>query len=329
MHILTADIGGTTSRFALFSVRDKKVFLEKIIRKATARYASFFEILEEIRMEDGRFSFDEVLFSVLALPAPVRKQDDIALTNVTWPIPIASLRRAYSQAPLLVVNDFIAQAYGCLTLHKGDYFTVNEGEMDPEGHVAVIGAGTGLGCDILVPYAFQKYAPLPSEGGHTTFAFLKEEQSFEVFLRKRTSASYITKEMVVSGKGLSLLYEFLTGHSLTPLEVAEKISPSSLTAMLFATFYARACRDFALTVTPSRGLFISGGVAISNPWIVDNDIFRKEFTFSSSHSAFLNTIPVLLLKNVDNGLWGAVHYGIHCLPEFEQTMGVEDSFSYL
>lgn len=327
MLILAADIGGTSSRFALFSILKGKLSLEKIIQKKTKEYTSFFEILEEIASEDSSFSFDSVSSGVLALPGPVNSKNDVVLTNVSWSVPIRALRQQYNKTSFYVVNDFIAQVYGCLALKEEDCIIIQKGKPDPGGVLAAIGAGTGLGHGAAIPLPSQKYIPLPSEGGHSTFSFLQEEHSYESFLKKRLSLSYITKEIVVSGKGLSLLHEFLTGRYLSPPEVVSNTVGSSLTTMLFSSFYARACRDLCLYTLPTRGLFITGGIAISNPWIIDNNMFRKEFNFSFSHSQLLGQIPVYLLRNEANGLWGAIYYFLQCLSGAEHIIGFNDSFS--
>lgn len=83
----------------------------------------------------------------------------------------------------------------------------------------------------------------------------------------------------------------------------------SATVQWFARFYGRASRNYALSVLPFGGFYISGGVATKNPFLVDNDTFRDEFVNSPVKRKLLETIPVRLLRDPFSGLWGAAYYG--------------------
>ena len=72
----------------------------------------------------------------------------------------------------------------------------------------LISAGTGLGEAFLV-WDGRDYVPYPSEGGHSDFAPRNEDEiDLLRFLRQKYNGR-ISFERVVSGQGLTNIYEFL------------------------------------------------------------------------------------------------------------------------
>jgi glucokinase len=61
-------------------------------------------------------------------------------------------------------------------------------------------------------------------------------------------------------------------------------------------------------VLPTGGLYLTGGVAARNPFLVDHDAFRAEFSACRYHEALLKRIPIFLNVNQESGLWGAARY---------------------
>ena len=140
------------------------------------------------------------------------------------------------------------------------------------------------------------------------------EQAFARYLRRVTGEPYVRLDSVLSGSGLAHLHCFLTGEHRTPAEVGATLTRESRTAALFARFYGRAARDFALSVLPSGGLFVCGGVAAKNPLLVTHPEFDREFRLSPTYGDFLDAIPVRLVRNENTGLFGAARHGASLLP---------------
>ena len=149
-----------------------------------------------------------------------------------------------------------------------------------------------------------------SETAHAAFPFTGDrEQDYRRFLIASAGFEEPTGDLVVSGRGLAFLHHFLTGKQLPPQQVAQQISPQSDTTRWFARFYGRACRHYALAALPMAGLFVSGGVAVKNPFLVDNDTWRAEFVRSDTKKELLAGIRVDLVTDEAIGLWGAARYG--------------------
>jgi glucokinase len=311
MRICTADIGGTNSRFALFEsqVSDNLVLLEEAGFK-TDEVDSFEELIGTL---DDR-GFGEFMKTsdvvVIAVPGPVENGCRAGLANVEWDVDIEFMRRQLKTPKVFLINDFTAQAFACLTETAAKCRVVQQGRFDRGKTFAVIGAGTGLGHCALRTSASKGFAPFSSEAAHAAFPFVNDEETqYQKFLLKQTGAPYVIGDSVVCGSGLSMLHRFLTKEDLSPEEVARRIDVNCETARWFARFYARSCRAYALSALPFGGLFITGAIAVYNPFLVDNDAFRAEFLNSYTKRELLRKIPVFLNTDERSGLRGAALYG--------------------
>jgi len=85
------------------------------------------------------------------------------------------------------------------------------------------------------------------------------------------------------------------------------------TLAMFARFFGRACRQWALATLAQGGVYIAGGVAARNPGLVDNEHCTTEFLASETHGKLLSRIPVHLNANQDSGLFGAAMSGLLAL----------------
>jgi len=122
------------------------------------------------------------------------------------------------------------------------------------------------------------------------------------------SAPYVETEYIVSGRGLSLVHQFLAGEKLTPAEVSAGLSHDSETLEWTARFYGRSCRNYALQVLARGGVYIAGGVAAKIPLLVMHPAFERQFTNSKTMAPMLKKIPVYLNTNEESGLWGAAFF---------------------
>lgn len=310
--IIAGDIGGTNSRFAVFTKgNDQEIICNSEIWEETNSCDSFTELLTTIKERDQRYDPAKYRKIVMAVPGPVTSEDRLAFPNVKWQISKAATSKLYPETSFTFINDFIAQAFGCLTIAAADALPIIAGKTPPVGRddLAIVGAGTGTGHGAL-KVSGEDYIPFPSEAGHAHFPFItSDELGFRDFLAAKTGAPCPVCNDVVSGQGLAHLHQFLTGRELSPDAAASELTPESATTRWFSRFYARACRNFALTALAAGGrLFVSGGVAIKNPFLVDNDIFRDEFLDCASNLDLLNNISVSLIRNEKIGLYGAAYY---------------------
>ena len=321
LRILAADIGGTNSRFGHFEVvAGDEARLVESCSLPTGSVSGLPQLLDRIREQGFGLGAMEADRIVLAVAGPVRDGVRCRLTNASWGLDLDDPSSPLPRERSVLVNDFVAQALGAGTRHAlRTALTVQEGEIR-SGVTAAIGAGTGLGLCALAPLPGGGLLPLPSEGGHAPLAFVGEQEpGFLAFLQRRSGLAYAFGDVVLSGSGLSLLHEYLTGRRLTPAEVAGEIGPESETTRWFARFFGRACRAYALYVLAWGGIDICGGLAAKNPFLVTNADFLREFADCPAYGKDLAGIPIRLVTAPDVGLHGAARYGRMLLAASPQT----------
>jgi glucokinase len=316
-RILVADIGGTHSRFAYFQV-DENGALALVETKwlDTAKSTSFSHLLSMLQETAFSLSADQSDIAVLAVAGPVIKGLYSNPPNIDWNIDVSSSNEDFKLKRCLLINDFAAQAYACRSPVGNSARQVLSGQIDPDATLAVIGAGTGLGMAALAPDGAGGYVALPSEGGHSALPFESPaEFDFLKFLIHELGVSYVETEFVVSGNGLSLIHQFLSGEKLTPAEVGSGVSQDSETIRWMARFYGRACRNYALQVLARGGVYIAGGVAAKVPALVTHPEFELQFRNSNTMRTMLESIPVFLNTNEESGLWGAAYFAAQTLKQ--------------
>ncbi len=312
MNILSIDIGGTYSRGAVFSgdnIDTLQMLSATPIKVSTSAFASFNELINYFVQQcpPTELHYSNV---VLGVPGPVENNQYALLANVSWrEADVKSLHNL--QGEIFLINDFVAQAFACLSPHMRVKAIKNGTRMITQNR-CVVGAGTGLGHAAL-DYFDGKYRVIPSEAGHNAFAFDVSEQGYQRFVNQRNplQGDYAINDQIVSGSGLLLLHEYLTGEAISAAQIPQKIQADSPCAHYFARLYARSCRHYVLSLLDTCSvLYITGGVALNSPFLVDNDTFRKEFINSAAKGGILQTIPIRLNQSDFMGLWGAAVYSV-------------------
>ncbi len=335
MDMLVADLGGTQSRFFRFSCEDREISVKEGV-VLSSRQTSFKTLLEEVfsKWPDRGKILRDVSVLVFAAAGPLR-DGRIVMTNAGFAVEKGPAEALFPRARCLIMNDFEAQAWACLSPVMRDAALVVPGRLDPESTagenvaglsglsgdaspVVVTGAGTGLGAAWLLPGQHDAPVVLPSEAGHMAFPFEGgEETAFSDFLSARHDGGEVTAEFVLSGSGLALLYEHLCGRARDPaLFTREEGFAESPCCGLFARFYGRFCRMAALALLP-QAVVLTGGVAGRTPSLVRHPEFVREFLRSrGGQKTFLEGVPVWLNAHPRAGLWGAARAGA----EFAQAL---------
>jgi glucokinase len=318
MRILAADVGGTKTELALYVRAGEGGSLREI---RSERYASadFDGIASIIR----RFLGDEPVDRAgIGVAGPV-VEDTCRTTNLPWALDARQLERELGIPEVHLLNDFSAVALGIDVLGPSDLAVLQEGVVDPQGPVIVLGAGTGLGEAIVVPMDGQRRV-LSTEGGHTDFAPRNEEEiALLRFLLRRHAR--VSVERVVSGQGLVALYDFVVAEGLAPTteetrrrmgaeDPGKVIGESALAGTdpacvkavdMFVAAYGAEAGNLALTVLPTGGVYLAGGIA---PRLIERfqgDAFMGPFRTKGRMSYLLEPMRVAVIMNTRVGLLGA------------------------
>jgi glucokinase len=305
--IISADIGGTNSRFGLFEtdLRDNLSYVRSLWFK-TKDAESFSHLIALLSRSNFPLKVGEADIIVIGIAGPVEQGVYSSPTSIPWDVDISHAETDYGFRRSVLINDFIAQAFATRSPAGTHAQRILQGQPAPHGTIAVIGAGTGLGKAALLSDRDCGYVTMPSEGAHASFPFVSEQEfRFQEFLMREISEEYARADNVVSGRGLSFIHQFLTGERLEPRDVLLKCTPLCLTTEWAARFYGRACRNFALETLAMGGVYIAGGVAAKSPILVTHEAFAREFRNSPIMEKVLAQIPVFLMTNEESGLWGA------------------------
>jgi glucokinase len=320
--ILAADVGGTKTNLALFTVRDGRMERDDVGSFPSREFSSLEPILEKFLA--GRDPVDLVCVGVAG---PVRMGRS-RLTNLPWVGAGESIRRTCGARRGFLINDLQATAFSVSYLPPGSFAVLQAGEADPHGTKAVVAAGTGLGVGFLV-HCGRGYLPFASEGGHAGIAPRDgREEKLLAFLKGlygRASA-----ERVVSGPGLHVIYRFLRevegipdvpgieprilGGDPSRVIVEEGVSGRSPmcgeAVRFFASMYGSLAGDFALHFNATGGVFLGGGIAPAIIPALTEGTFLESFVAKGRFRDILSGIPVKVILDDKAALLGAAHYAL-------------------
>ena len=324
--LFAADIGGTKSELAIYQLTgsDGTSLLQK--RYTNAEFTGIEEIIEHFLAE-----FDQVPQVACLAVAGVVGGGKAKLTNLPWDVDCRLLEKRFGFQRALLINDLTAVCSSLGMLKAADLLQIQAG-CDVGGEVrGVVAPGTGLGEGFLVEFDEQVFVR-GSEGGHTDFAPVDEEQLalLSWMQKKRQPVSY---EMLIAGPGLANLYDFCKEYHLIPesawiVEALNKTkdripvivgggtgtmsakgdTPCPLCRRvieLFLSILGSEAGNLALKLYARGGMYLGGGILPRLLGHVSFDGFLKSFRAKGQMSGFMQDIPVYLILRKDAALIGA------------------------
>lgn len=350
--MLSADVGGTSSRLHLFlpppgdRTADADLVVPPERRIYTAKYQNnkfetFTAIVKTFLEEAG---MDQPPMLACLAVAGVVVDHKCTFVNLGWTIDGGFLEKELNISRICLINDFVAQGYGILTLHDEQDCEIIQKASKLEGApIAVIGAGTGLGEAFLTTGANGDYEVWPTEGGHAEFAPRQDGSSkleFELiqYLQIKYSAkARVSVERVVAGHGISNIYEFLAWkypekvkkkihrEFIGPVDGPRIFDPAVITRAansgecelcvqavnMWCSAYGSEAGVAGLTYMPFGGLYLTGGVTSKlRDFIVGKkgheNNFMDAFLDKGRVTSMLMRVPVFLVRGEDMGERGAM-----------------------
>lgn len=324
MTILAGDIGGTSSRLALFE--GDAIVAEKTY--ASREFESFEAVLATF-VTAHRAPIERACF---AIAGPVR-DGACRTTNLPWPlVDERAIRGALAIDRVRLINDFAAQTLGVTQLSGDGFLTLLDGEPDPRAPIAVIGAGTGLGAALALRGedgsngAAGAVTVLPGEGGHADFAPVDERQIAVLRALQTLLGDRVTYERVVSGPGIENVYRALSfaGIAAQSAAIAAEINGADdasavisqhaiagddplcvATMEVFVEVFAQEAGNMALRTLALGGVYLAGGIASKILPLLQTGRFESRFRSKSPHESLLANIPVRVVTDRHLGLRGA------------------------
>jgi glucokinase len=252
--------------------------------------------------------------AAISIASPVTG-DALNMMNHSWSFSVNETREALGLRHLKVLNDYTALALALPGLRDEQRLQVGAGQGLAGHPIAVLGPGTGLGVSGVVP-AGDHWVPLESEGGHASYGPLNaREQAIIEVMRERLE--HVSAESLVSGRGLSLIYEVITrldqgvGVKLTPGEVSQRAleleCPVALeTLSIFCNILGTIAGNLALTLGAQGGVYIGGGIILRILDFFSRSGFRERFEKHGRLTPYLRSIPTYVINTDYPALAGAV-----------------------
>jgi glucokinase len=322
--VLAGDIGGTKTALATVRIaprREAPPTILRVERYASAAYPGLEEIVQEFLRDDSRRERPEA--AGFGVAGPVR--GGVArITKLPWRVETRRFAARVGIRRVALLNDFVAAALGLPYLTSRQSAALVPGRVDPDGPVAILGAGTGLG-QAAVMRIGASFQVAPSEGGHADFGPRTPlEDRLVVFLRGKFGRA--SRDRILSGSGLALLYEFLKHDGFareSPATAAELDSGADPAAVvsrlglagrdrlaraaldLFASIYGSEAGNLALQYRATGGVFVGGGIAPKILPALRRPGFRKAFGAKPPMEDLLARIPVRVVLDPRLALYGA------------------------
>lgn len=277
MRVLTGDIGGTKTSLAIYTVGEGHPRRLRSSKYPSKDAPGLLPLVEKFLAEGDADERATLAAAGFAVAGPV-VDGRCKTTNLPWELDAAELG-AQLKLPVALINDFHGAALGVTALEDDQLEWLQTGEREPDGVVAVLGAGTGLGEAILVPTSAGPRV-IASEGGHADFA-PRDELEIDLLRFLLTRHKRVSYERVLSGRGLAAVYEFLIarGHFSELLTTRARLDaedhgsvvgqlgvagddPACVRAVeLFCGLYGAEAGNLALKALPRGGVFLAGGIA--------------------------------------------------------------------
>jgi len=321
--LLAGDIGGTKTKLAIYHPKDGP---RHPLAEATFPSADFLS-LEALVAEFLKGKGWSIYRASFGIAGPV-VDGRVQVTNLPWVMDERALS-AELGAPVTLLNDLAAIAQGIPFLEAQDLVTLNTGTPAPDGAIAVIAPGTGLGEAFLI-WNGGAYVPCASEGGHTDFGPTNSiEMDLLAYLLSRHE--HVSYERVCSGIGLPSIYEFLrdTGRYPEPgwlkTELSQAKDPTPVisqaavtgkveicveTLKIFVSILGSEAGNLALKVLATGGVYLGGGIPAHILSFLTDTSFMRAFTAKGRFSEMLARVPVHVIRDPEAGLFGAACHGL-------------------
>lgn len=322
--LLAGDIGGTKVVLALFSDEMGPHHCIRQARYVSADHDSLSTIIADFTSQCEA----QPAAACLGVAGPVR-DNRVQVTNLPWQIDGRIVSQALHGVPVYLLNDLEAIANAIPILEPEDVQVLKPGEVEPEGPIAVVAPGTGLG-EAFLFWDGNRYRAIPSEGGHTDFAPATAlELELLAFLQPRLG--HVSYERVCSGIGIPNLYNFLfeTGKYPQPDWLADELAAAEdptpvivrtaqegraaiceATLDLFLAILGSEAGNMVLQVLATGGVYLAGGIPPRILPQLQGETFLRAFSRKGRFSDLLGRVQVEVITDPQSALHGAANYGL-------------------
>jgi glucokinase len=323
--LLAGDIGGTKTLLALYA---PTAGARQPVAEAEFHSADYpgLDVMAREFLAREKVTADHACFDVAGPVIAGRAH----LTNLPWNVEEAALCQALGLRRVMLLNDLKAIAYAVPHLQTEDLHSINAGQPEQNGPIAVVAPGTGLGEAFLV-WGGSSYIACSSEGGHASFPPTDERQAgLRDYLAQRFG--HVSCERVCSGLGIANIYDYLRDSDpasepaafaaalarapdRTPLIAQAGLEDPSgnplaaATLQIFVSILGDEASNLALKVLATGGVYLAGGIPIHILPKLTDGRFMQAFVTKGRLSDLLVNMPVHVVMT-RAALLGAAQYGL-------------------
>ena len=290
--LLLIDIGGTNMRYATaYSDSDEIIS----INKKVFNEATFYENLEELIKEHN---INTLIMSV----AGPKIDNSITMTNKNFSFNQDKLKEKFKLKECYLLNDWesIAYSYGYI---KESIKIIQNGKTY-NNNLLFLGPGTGLGAAFSM-----NEVVLPTELGNTKNFIESLKKNF-----KNVTFEASRLEDIISGSGISKIYETLTHEKLSAEEIFKKFLDKEPDALFvingFIKSLSQTLSDLALSFLPGKGILLAGSLSRSIYTHFNEQNFFKPFINNNTgmHFDILKNTPIGVITKERTPLYGNLSF---------------------
>jgi glucokinase len=328
--LLAGDVGGTKTNLAVFSPEAGPRALLAEATLPSARYSSLETLVRDFLTQAELRADWRIERASFGVAGPV-VNGQAKITNLPWSIEETRLEAALGIPTVRLLNDLEAIANAVPYVEPGDLHTLSEGVPAPNGAIAIIAPGTGLG-EAFLTWDGSHYRTHASEGGHAGFAPGDPLQT-ELLRYLQDRFDHVSCERVCSGLGLPNIYTFLKerGHAEEPAWLAEQLEratdPTPVIAKaaldperrcelcvcalnVFVSILGAEAGDLALKVLATGGIYLGGGIPPRILPALEQPRFLEAFRRKGRFRDLLTQVPVHVILNPKVALLGAACHAL-------------------
>ena len=291
--ILLVDVGGTNIRYAVYDSDSPDI---NDVHKTKFETKVFEEILKKI------IDVNNVDQLVISAAGP-KIDNTISMTNKNFVLNSDELRKKFNLKKCYLLNDWEAIAYSYDHVFDNIKFIKNGKKFNNQ--ILFLGPGTGLGAALLIDNKIVVSTEIGNTGNTTQF--LRTNFNFEI-------PENITLEEIISGTGISNLYKFKTGMTLSAEEILNKYSEDDQESIDvingFIKCLAQTLSDLSLTFLPGNGILLAGSLMRSLYQFIDTKEFKENFVGVKKgvHKEILDMISVGIITKERTPLYGNLSF---------------------
>lgn len=324
MLLLAGDLGGTKCNLGLYRSgggdADHELLAEATY--ASGEHPGLGPILEDFLARHDGARPDAV---ALGVPGAVYR-GRARLVNLAWDLDAAALSAAVGGAPVRLMNDLEAFAWGIPSL-DGSNLRYLQGTHPPprDAAAAVLAPGTGFGVAYLA-FDGTRQHPVGTEAGHTDFAPRREEEVRLLAFLQRTLPDHVCWEDVLAGPGLGNLYAFCRSEAGAPehdavaaarrdgdpnaevarLGLAGRDACAARALGMFVRLLGAEAGNHALRVVARGGVFLAGGIPPKILPALEAPEFLEAFRAKAHYEELLASFPVAVVQDERTAVRGAL-----------------------